>query len=208
MFLHTVPSLVQRFYPERIWMKSPADNKVYLTFDDGPVAGVTEYVLNELSKRNQKATFFVVGDNVRKSPELAKELISAGNKIGNHTFNHLNGWKTEHSTYLENIELCDDVLRDVLGIKTKLFRPPYGLIKRNQAIEVSRFHEIVMWSVLTGDYDQRLNAEVVLNKSIQHTKAGSVVLFHDQLKTKAVLPKVLPPYLDYIKESGWETGLL
>ncbi len=208
MIWHTVPFLFQRLFPERLWQKGKEESKIYLTFDDGPVPGVTDYVLKELAKRSQKATFFVVGDNIRKNPSLAQELISEGNKLGNHTYNHLNGWKTETSTYLENIELCDKVLEDELGVKTKLFRPPYGLIKSSQAVEVSRFHEVVMWNMLSGDYDQSLKPELVLRKSIQHSKPGSIAVFHDQLRTKEVLPKILPQYLDYIQDMGWTTSTL
>src|SRR5690606_20422431 len=147
MIWHTVPVFIQRLFPQRLWRKSGAENTIYLTFDDGPVPGVTDYVLRELAKRNQKATFFLVGDNVRKHPTLAKEIGSEGHQLGNHTFNHLNGWKTEKSIYLENVELCDKVMGDVLGIKTKLFRPPYGLIKPSQAVEVSKFHQLVMWDM-------------------------------------------------------------
>lgn len=208
MILHTVPVLFQWLFQTRLWKKNAGEDTLYLTFDDGPVPGVTDYVLQELAKRNQKATFFVVGDNVRKYPILAQEVISEGHKIGNHTFNHFNGWKTENSAYLNNIELCDRVLWDVLGIKTELFRPPYGLIKSSQAVEVSKFRTIVMWSMLSGDYDQSLKSEVVLRKAIRYTKAGSIAVFHDQLKTTKVLPKILPPYLDYIQEKGWKTDVL
>ncbi len=208
MIWHTVPVLIQRLFPERLWRKSSEENTVYLTFDDGPVAGVTEYVLQELAKRDQIATFFVVGDNVRRNPKLAQEMVSAGHGIGNHTFNHLNGWKTEKSVYLENVDLCDRVLGDVLGIKTKLFRPPYGLFKPSQAAEISKYHQIVMWDMLSGDYDQNLKPEVVLSKSIHCTKAGTIAVFHDQLKTKELLPKILPQYLDFIVEMGWKTAVL
>ncbi|PZX56560.1 polysaccharide deacetylase family protein [Algoriphagus chordae] len=208
MIWHTVPALVQRLFPDRIWRKDAGENTVYLTFDDGPVPGVTDYVLQQLAKRNQKATFFVVGDNVRKYPELAQEIISAGHAIGNHTYNHLNGWKTEKSIYLDNIERCDRMLEDVVGMKPKLFRPPYGLVKSSQAAEISKFHQIVMWNMLSGDYDHKLKSEKVLSKSIRHTKEGSIVLFHDQLKTKELLPKILPQYLDFILENGWKTAVL
>jgi peptidoglycan/xylan/chitin deacetylase (PgdA/CDA1 family) len=208
MIWHTVPVLIQMLFPDRLWRKSAESNIVYLTFDDGPVQGVTDYVLEELAKRSQKATFFVVGDHVLKNPTLAQEIVNSGHKIGNHTFNHLNGWKTEKSVYLDNIELCDRVLSDVLGIKTKLFRPPYGMIKPSQAVEVSKFHQIVMWDMLSGDYDQSLKPELVLRKSIQNTKAGSIAVFHDQLKTKEILPTILPQYLDFIQESGWKTDVL
>lgn len=208
MILHTVPKLFQILYPKRVWKKSEPENTIFLTFDDGPVPGVTDFVLEELAKRNQKATFFVVGDNVRKNPSLAQEIVSSGHKLGNHTYNHLNGWKTEKSIYLDNIDLCDKTLQDVLGVKTKLFRPPNGLIKSSQAVEVSKFHEIVMWTMLSGDYDQSLKSELVLRKSIQHTTEGCIAVFHDQVKTKELLPKILPQYLDYIQEMGWTTDVL
>lgn len=208
MIWHTVPELVQRLFPKRLWQKPATENTIYLTFDDGPVPGITDYVLGELSKRNQKATFFVVGDNIRKNPFLAREIVKAGHKLGNHTFNHLNGWKTEKSEYLKNIELCDSVLEEVLGVKTALFRPPYGLIKSSQAAEVSKSHQIVMWDMLSGDYNESLRPEVVLKKSIQHSKAGSIVVFHDQLKTQELLPKILPQYLDFILDQGWKTEVL
>lgn len=208
MFWHRVPVVVQRSFPKRLWRKPSEGNTVYLTFDDGPVPGITDYVLEELGKRNQKATFFVVGDNVRKHPELALEILQAGHRIGNHTFNHLSGWKTEKSAYLDNIGKCDAILGDLLGIKTELFRPPYGLIRSSQAVEVSKTHQLVMWDMLSGDYDHSLKPEVILQKSIQHTKVGSIAVFHDQLKTERILPKILPQFLDHIQDKGWKTGVL
>jgi peptidoglycan/xylan/chitin deacetylase (PgdA/CDA1 family) len=208
MIWHTVPILVQRVFPKRLWKKVGAEDTVYLTFDDGPVPGVTDYVLEELAKRDQRATFFVVGDNVRKNPSLAKEIVNAGHNIGNHTFNHLNGWKTENSTYMKNVDLCDKALGDMLGIETNLFRPPYGLLKSSQAAEVSKSHQLVMWNMLSGDYDQSISPEIVLKKSIQYTKPGSIAVFHDQKKTAEVLPKILPQYLDFIQEMGWKTEAL
>ncbi len=208
MVWHAVPSLIQHLYPARVWSKEDSGNMVYLTFDDGPVPGVTDYVLEELAKRDQKATFFVVGDNVRKNPSLAREILDQGHQIGNHTFHHLNGWKTKRHSYLDNVDLCDRTIEDLLGIKTQLFRPPYGLIRSTQAVEVSRSHQIVMWTMLSGDYDLSLKPELILKNSMRHTREGRIAVFHDQLKTKHVLPKVLPQYLDYIGDMGWKTAVL
>lgn len=208
MVWHTVPTLVQRFFPERIWIGSPDKNRIYLTFDDGPVPGVTEFVLDELAKRNQLATFFVVGDNVRKYPKLSRRILESGHQIGNHTFNHLNGWKTDLKTYLKNVGLCQETLRDQLAFEATLFRPPYGLITQAQARLVKETHQIIMWSVLSGDYDSRLGTDQILEKTLLHSKPGKIVLFHDQEKTKKVLPEFLPNYLDYVQDQGWSTSTL
>jgi len=205
MVWHTIPAVVQQLFPQRTWQKG--NKSIYLTFDDGPVPGVTDYVMNELAKRGQKATFFVVGDNVRKYPELANELVRTGHQLGNHTFNHLNGWKSKKEIYLKNIDKCRNQLKE-LGIDSSLFRPPYGLITPVQAREVTKSYEIVMWSMLSGDYDLRLNPTKILRNSINYSKPGCIAVFHDQQKTKDVLPRFLPQYLDYVKEMGWETALL
>lgn len=207
MVLHTVPKSVQLFFPKRIWSMNTSENQVYLTFDDGPVPGVTDFVLNELEKRGQKATFFMVGDNLRRYASLGKDVLHAGHAIGNHTFNHLNGWRAHTSTYLSNINAFDGVLESTLGIQTDLFRPPYGLISNSQAKMVLKSKKLVMWDVLSGDYDLSLKPSRVLSKSIENTHRGSIIIFHDQQKTKSVLPKVLPEYLDFLQENGFLTSL-
>ena len=208
MVWHTVPKFVQRLFPERIWEGDPSDGQIYLTFDDGPVPGVTDFVLNELAKRSQKASFFMVGDNVQKYPSLAREVISSGHGIGNHTFNHLNGWKTSDVDYMKNVERCDSVLEDMLNVRSVLFRPPYGLMKRSQAKVLIQSKKVVMWDVLTGDYDRSISASALLKNSIRHTRPGSIVVFHDQQKTREVLPQVLPDFLDFLTERGFKTSLL
>ena len=208
MVWHTVPTLVQRFFPKRIWTGNPENNRIYLTFDDGPVPGVTDFVLDELAKRSQVATFFVVGDNVRKHPELARRILESGHQIGNHTFNHLNGWKTNLGSYLENIERCQETLRDRLAFEATLFRPPYGLMTQSQAKLVEETHQITMWSVLSGDYDEQMESEKILEKTKIHSNPGKIVVFHDQQKTAGVLPDFLPSYLDYVLDQGWSTSAL
>jgi peptidoglycan/xylan/chitin deacetylase (PgdA/CDA1 family) len=208
MVWHTVPSLVQQFFPKRIWNGSPDENRIYLTFDDGPVPGVTEFVLDELAKRNQLATFFVVGDNVRKHPELAKRIYDSGHQVGNHTFHHLNGWKTDLQSYLKNVELCQEILSEKLGLEATIFRPPYGLMTQAQAKLVMKTHQIAMWSLLAGDYDDRLGSEQILEKTIKYSQPGKIVVFHDQERTAKVLPEFLPTYLDYLMDQGWSTSTL
>lgn len=208
MVWHTVPCLVQQFFPKRIWNGNSEGNRIYLTFDDGPVPGVTEFVLDELAKRNQVATFFVVGDNVSKYSELARKILESGNQIGNHTFHHLNGWKTDLQSYLENVELCQQTLREKLGLEATLFRPPYGLMTQAQAKLIKQTYQITMWSVLSGDYDHKLISDQILEKSKIHSRPGRIVVFHDQQKTMKVLPEFLPNYLDYVLDQGWSTSTL
>lgn len=208
MVWHSVPTLAQRIFPKRIWNGNRENNRIYLTFDDGPVRGVTEFVLDELAKRNQVATFFVVGDNVRKNPELAGRILRSGHQIGNHTFNHLNGWKTDLETYLKNVELCQNTLRDELAFEATLFRPPYGLITQAQAKRIEQTHKITMWSLLSGDYDEQMSQENILEKTKILSIPGKIVVFHDQQKTAEVLPEFLPLYLDYVLDQGWSTATL
>jgi peptidoglycan/xylan/chitin deacetylase (PgdA/CDA1 family) len=208
MVWHTVPRSVQLLFPKRIWKGDPSGNRVYLSFDDGPVPGVTDYVLNELARRGQKATFFMVGDNIRKHANLAKEVLQAGHGFGNHTYHHRNGWNTPDQEYLDNVWAFDQIAMQNLGVQTALFRPPYGLVKLSQAKFLLQSKKIVMWNVLSGDYDSSLDASRILGKTVQNTRPGSIVLFHDQQKTREVLPKVLPRFLDFLMEKGFETALL
>lgn len=208
VLLHHVPSIIPKLYPDMLWHKDRGENVIYLTFDDGPVPGVTEFVLEELGKRDQKATFFMVGDNVKKNPILAKKVYQAGHGIGNHTFDHPNGFHTPVSAYLESINSCDNVLQETLGIRTKLFRPPYGRLTKKQQLSLQDHYQIVMWDVLSGDYDSGQAAQKCLLKTKKYSRKGSIVLFHDQEKTAQIIREVLPPYLDYIQSQGFQTGVL
>jgi len=208
MVFHKVPTWIQQLFPLRVWKKPEGKEEIYLTFDDGPVPGVTDYVLSELSKKDMKATFFVVGDNVKKHLSLAREILDAGHSLGNHTYNHLHGWKTNNQQYFQNIKKCDQILWDELGVKTKLFRPPYGAMKYSQAKLILRSKEVIMWDVLSGDYDPRLSKERILKKLIYHSSDGGILLFHDQEKTAGILPQFLPEYLDFIQNRDWKTTLL
>lgn len=208
VWMHHVPSLIPKVFDKFIWNKNRDDKAVYLTFDDGPVPGITDFVLNELSKRSMTATFFMVGGNVEKHPNLAKEVLQAGNGIGNHTFNHLDGYRNPDMMYLENIEKCQNILQDSLGVIPINFRPPYGKISKSQSKLVLEKYQIVMWDVLSGDYDPCQSPEKCLSKTIQYSRNGSIVLFHDQQKTERVVKKVLPDYLDFIIDKGFQTGVL
>ena len=187
-------------YPE-CWWKIPdeAEPTIYLTFDDGPIPDVTEFVLEQLDRYSAQATFFCIGDNVQKHRDVLYKVLEAGHMVGNHTFNHLNGWKTEDNAYLENIRQC----QAELGVETALFRPPYGRIKKTQVAQVIERHSIVMWDVLTGDFDQTLSADACLQKTIRYTKPGSIVVFHDSLKARPTMQYVLPRMLAHFAERGY-----
>jgi peptidoglycan/xylan/chitin deacetylase (PgdA/CDA1 family) len=208
MFLHHIPDLVPWGFPQYVWHKSRKEKKVYLTFDDGPVPGVTDFVLEELSLRQMKATFFMVGENIYKHVGLAERVIQQGHQIGNHTFHHLNGRQSSREAYNDNFIKCQQAMLDVLGRTVYLFRPPYGKIKRQQRKDISCTHQIIMWDVIPGDFELSASATGVLSKAQQYTRNGSIILFHDQIKTEKIIRNILPNYLDYLQNNGYQTGIL
>lgn len=205
MQLVQLPPALALLYPNRIWKGPEFERRVSLTFDDGPVQGVTDWVLAELAKRGLSASFFMVGDNVRKHASLAQEVIAAGHQVGNHTYHHLSGWKTATKIYLEDVEACDRTMGDILGIQPSLFRPPYGWMNPLQAREVAKNKKIVMWSLLSYDFDSSLSAEKIIQVCTARTFPGTILVFHDQEKTKEQLRRVLPAYLDFLVGEGFTT---
>ena len=208
MLFHHLPRFIPVLFPYYVWHKSRKEKVVYLTFDDGPVPGVTDFVLKELAKRRMRATFFMVGDNIVKHPELALKVKGEGHQIGNHSHNHLNGYSHLTRDYVANVEECQATINRVLGIQPKLFRAPYGRLKTEQRKQLSRTHEIIMWDVIPGDYDLSQNPALCLSKAKQHTQNGSIILFHDQRKTEGILFQILPDYLDFIHARGYRTNIL
>ncbi|MDZ7898165.1 MAG: polysaccharide deacetylase family protein [Arcicella sp.] len=198
---------MRAIYPNFLWRERTDEKVIYLTFDDGPIPEVTEFVLEELKNYQAKATFFCIGGNIEKHPNIFQQLINQGHTVGNHTFNHLKGWYTEDEEYLDNFRKCEEImLKPSTHHRTsniEYFRPPFGRIKRSQAKEIMKTHEIVMWDVLTGDYDQSISQETVLKKSLQHSAAGSIVLFHDSIKASKNLMYTLPRFLEYFSEQGF-----
>ncbi|MEA5457446.1 polysaccharide deacetylase family protein [Arcicella sp. LKC2W] len=194
---------MRALYPDFLWRIPTKEKEIYLTFDDGPIPEVTEFVMEELAKFNAKATFFCIGDNIAKHSEVFQQVVNQGHTVGNHTFNHLKGWNTEQNVYLNNFDLCQAEIENKSKQSTNFFRPPYGRIKRNQAKEILKTHQIVMWDVLTADYDQNINKEQVLKKTLQYTDDGSIVLFHDSIKASKNMMYALPRMLEYFSEQGY-----
>lgn len=196
----TIPRVIKKWiYPEYIWEMSDTDKEVYLTFDDGPHPVVTPFVLDELKKYQAKATFFCIGNNVAKYPDVYKRILDEGHAIGNHTHDHLNGWNTDNDRYFKNIAEASRL------IDSSLFRPPYGRITRFQAryLKEKWQFKIIMWSVLSGDFDAALSPQQCLNNVIKNTRAGSIIVFHDSEKAYRLLQHVLPESLDKLKAKGY-----
>ena len=204
MYLHKTPFWLKSLFPTYIWHKQRTEKNIYLTFDDGPIPVVTDFVLKQLAIYNAKATFFCVGDNVKKNPAVFRSAVDEGHRVGNHTFNHLDGWKTRDSDYVDNILECRESLnKHVSNQPLNLFRPPYGKIKKSQAKILNKEFEIVMWDVLSGDFDISLNKENCLFKTIKATNKGSIVIFHDSIKAEENLRFVLPSFLSHFTEAGY-----
>lgn len=202
MYLVKTPKFIQNLFPNFTW-KIPAKSKeIYLTFDDGPIPEVTPWVVSLLEQYNAKATFFCVGDNVGKHPEVFKEVVEAGHSVGHHTYNHLNGWGTDNIPYFHNVR------RGASLVKSPLFRPPYGRLKPRQAQFLQRHYRIVMWDILSGDFDPKISKEQCLSNVINNVEGGSVIVFHDSLKAKEKLQYVLPKVLEYFSQRGYSFNAL
>jgi peptidoglycan/xylan/chitin deacetylase (PgdA/CDA1 family) len=202
MYLIKSPFWLQWLYPASIWHKSRAHKCIYLTFDDGPIPDVTPFVLETLKTFGARATFFCIGDNVRKHPEIFERLVQEGHRVGNHTFNHLRGWDTDDHVYLENVQQCTDL------VGSDLFRPPYGRAKKTQYSMLKTQYSVIMWDVLSGDFDAGLKPEKCLKNVLKYTQNGSIVVFHDSIKAFPRLEYTLPRALDVWKKAGYEFALL
>lgn len=202
MFVHKTNFLMRALYPNFVWRKPTQEKVIYLTFDDGPIPEVTEFVLETLANFNAKATFFCIGNNIQKHPDIFQKVINDGHAIGNHTFNHLKGWATDDKIYFDNIAQCKDKMVSS-GVTTNLFRPPYGRIKRSQSKMLLCDYQIVMWDVLSGDFSQNLSPKTVLVKTLKHTESGSIVLFHDSIKANENMSYALPRFLEHFSSKGF-----
>jgi peptidoglycan/xylan/chitin deacetylase (PgdA/CDA1 family) len=191
------PAFFQSLFPNVTWNISTNQNEIYLTFDDGPIPELTPWVLDLLSRYNAKATFFCVGDNIVKYPEIFKRIISEGHGIGNHSFNHLNGWNTNNEAYFKNIQKNSNQTHSIL------FRPPYGKMTFSQFRWLKNHYQLIMWDVLSGDFDQTIPPQQCYQNTIKHSKKGSIVVFHDNIKAARNLRYTLPRVLDYFQNRAW-----
>lgn len=202
MYFVKTPKLVQALMPAYLWNVPTEEKILYLSFDDGPIPEVTPWVLDTLRAYGAKATFFCVGENVQRHPAIFRRLLAEGHSAGNHTFNHLNGWHTDNRVYFNNIRHCARLVR------SNLFRPPYGRLLPAQRAFLERHYHIVMWDVLSGDFDARISAEQCLENVLNHARPGSIVVLHDSLKTDAKLRFMLPRLLDHFTTEGYRFDAL
>ncbi|WP_411894265.1 polysaccharide deacetylase family protein [Winogradskyella sp. A2] len=200
------PGFVKTLFPNLVWNIPTQKKELYLTFDDGPTPKITNWVLERLSHYNANATFFCIGNNIKENPELISKIIEGGHTIGNHTYNHLKGWKHKTKFYIEDVRKTEELINsfDVIS-KTKLFRPPYGKFKANQSKKIQALgYKIIMWDVLSYDWDNSIRQEDCLNNIISSAKEGSIIVMHDSIKASKNLKFALPKVLEHYTEKGYK----
>jgi len=197
MYLVKTPALLRWLSPPCLWRVSAKEKVLYLTFDDGPIPELTPWILDTLQPFQAKATFFCVGDNVHKYPDIFKRTIAEGHAAGNHTFHHLNGWKTPLTPYLDNVQRCQE------QVNTRLFRPPYGRMTRQQHAALHADYQVVMWDVLSGDFDQSITPQKCLNNVLRNARPGSIVVLHDNIKATENIRYALPRILQVFSNKGY-----
>ncbi|MEL6925238.1 MAG: polysaccharide deacetylase family protein [Bacteroidota bacterium] len=197
MYFVKTPKFIQNLFPNFTWRIPTQSKEIYLTFDDGPIPEVTPWVLEQLAQYDAKATFFCVGENVKRNPEVFASVRAAGHAVGNHTYHHLNGWSADNIPYFHNIRHCAHL------VNSPLFRPPYGKLRPKQVQFLQRHYRIIMWDVLSGDFDNRISETQCYNNVINNTRPGSIIVFHDSLKAENKLRYVLPKVLEHFSALGY-----
>jgi len=202
MFIEQPPFLYRMFYPGAIWRLNKKKKQVYLTFDDGPIPEVTPWVLDLLDQCNIKACFFCVADNVRKYPEIYQMILDRGHLVGNHTYHHKQGIRSWTKTYSADVDQAAGL------IDSKLFRPPHGHMRLSQFFWLKRKYKVVMWDVVTRDYSNKMTAKGVFNVVRNYSRNGSVIVFHDSLKSWPRLQVALPRSIEWLRSRGYSFGTL
>jgi peptidoglycan/xylan/chitin deacetylase (PgdA/CDA1 family) len=191
------PTIFKRLFPKIVWNFSEKEQKVFLTFDDGPSTNVTDSILTILEQEKVRATFFCIGKNVKKNPELADKILTLGHSIGNHSMTHVNGWRTRKNSYLRNINEASEY------INSNLFRPPFGRFNLYSLDQILKKYKLVMWDVLSGDFDEKIEEKAVINNVIKNVANGSIIVFHDNNKSKEKTLSVLIKTIKKLKEKGF-----
>ncbi len=204
MWIEQLPQFARALYPDALWRMCPEERAVYLTFDDGPIPEVTPWVLDLLRQHEIKATFFMVGDNIRKYPDIYRMVVEEGHRTGNHTFNHIRGFRFRTQNYMANTEKANEIMQ------TDLFRPPHGHMRWSQYRLLRKKYRIVMWDVVTRDYSKKLRGPQVLANVMKYTRNGSILTFHDSLKSwnNNNLQYALPRSIEFLKKEGYAFKLL
>ncbi|MBQ5871833.1 MAG: polysaccharide deacetylase family protein [Bacteroidaceae bacterium] len=197
MIIEQPACFLRWLYPGACWRMSRHEKAVYLTFDDGPIPEATPFSLDTLDRYGIKATFFMVGDNVRKHPEVYRMVVERGHRIGNHTFNHIGGFRYLSENYLANTDKANEFLN------TNLFRPPHGWMRWRQYYKLKRHYRIIMWDLVTRDYSRRLTADDVVENVKRYTRNGSIITFHDSLKSIEKLRTALPQSIEWLQQQGY-----
>lgn len=191
------PLYLRRLYPGVTWNFKCAEKVLYLTFDDGPVPEVTPQVLNLLKQYNAEATFFCIGENVFKHPEIYKQVQDAGHRIGNHSFHHYNSWKVHYRDYIKDVEKAQKI------INSDIFRPPYGKLTARTLFTLRKQYRIIMWDVISCDFDTKVPKEEVLDNVLRFAENGSIIVFHDSIKASKNMLYALPLVLKHFSEKGY-----
>ncbi|PKQ44343.1 polysaccharide deacetylase family protein [Confluentibacter flavum] len=202
------PLVAKKMFPNYVWDIPTDDKIVYLTFDDGPTPEITNWVLNTLKSFHAKATFFCIGKNIENYPDIFQDILNEGHTVGNHTYNHVKGWKTKAKDYLLDIEKTQGILNsqmmDLSSSNVNLFRPPYGQITPKQGKELMKLgYKIIMWDVISFDWDKTISMETCLNNVTTKSTNGSIIVFHDSVKASKNMQYTLPKVLKYFSEKGY-----
>lgn len=208
------PLVVKKMFPNYIWNMATTEKVIYLTFDDGPTPEITNWTLQVLKEHNAKATFFCIGNNVEKHPDIFNNILKDNHAIGNHTYNHLKGWKTKTKDYINNVGLCEAIIKSQIpnssivnqqSLIANIIRPPYGQIKSKQGKKlIALGYKIIMWDILSFDWDKKVTKEQCLENVLNKTVNGSIVVFHDSLKASKNMMYALPKVLDYFSKLGYQ----
>ncbi len=202
---YKTPIIIQKLFPSFNWRVNTIEKVIFPTFDDGPIPELTHNLLKILNDYDAKATFFCVGENIKKHPEIFNSILNSGHSVGNHTFNHLKAWETNNEYYFNNVQLCQQEIEKYVKQDKKLFRFPYGQFNLKIARRLNQEgYDLIMWDVLSKDYNISISSDRILQKSIEYSENGSIIVFHDNLKAKDKILQFLPLYLKHFSDIGYK----